>query len=129
MLFSKPEYTEFLLPFRFVHDPVDEDCGGISIEVYGPVCGKMKYCFASYRLKDPRMYDNGDYAALLALLQNTEQKTVTVAIKMKKGVPKDFKIDLDSLANAYDDRRFHALELLCWGFNEEPFAGQPMKTS
>ena len=123
MLFSKPTYMEITLPFRYVYDPLDLECGGITIEAYGTVFDKTKYCLASYRLKDPRMYDNGDYAQMVALLQNSDQKTVTVRIQLKKGIPKDFRMDLDSLAKSCGDERFKDLELLCWGYNDKSVLG------
>ena len=119
MFFAKPEYQEVTLPFRYVSDPLDLECGGITIEAYGTVFAKTKYCLASYRLKNPRMYDNGDYEQMIALLQHSGQKTVTVRIQLKNGTPKDFRIDLDSLAKSCGDERFKSLELLCWVFNDE----------
>ena len=121
MFLTKPEYTELRLPFRFVDDPADLEAGGISIEAYGTVYGQMKYCFAAYDLKHPRMYENGDYEQMIGLLKNSVGKTVKVTFQLKKGVPKGFKIDVDSLAEAYGDERFKALDLLAWGLNDARF--------
>ena len=121
MLFAKPDYEEINLPFIFVDDPTDSEAGGISIEAYGQIHREKKYCFASYELKNPKMYDNGDYAQLINLLKNSAGKTVKITLKIKKGIPKDFKIDVNSLAEAYGDERFNSLSLLTWGFNDKSF--------
>lgn len=117
MLFAKPEYEEINLPFIFVDDPADSEAGGISIEAYGHIHGEKKYCFASYELKNSKMYDNGDYEQMINLLKNSSDKTVKITLKMKKGIPKDFKIDVNSLAQAYNDERFNSL----WGLNDKSF--------
>ena len=117
MLFSKPEYEEIMLPFIFIKDPDDLEAGVISIEAYGHIYEKKKYCFASYTLKNNKMYDNGDYEQMIDLLKNSADKMVKVILKIKKGIPKAFKIDVNSLAEAYGDERFKSLELVSWGFN------------
>ena len=124
MFFTKPEYTEIILPIRHVSDPIDAECGGITFEGHGIILGAEKYCVASYRLNDPRMYENGDYEQLIDLLENAGTKPVKLTVKSKKGVPKDFTIDVDSLAEAYGDQRLKALELLCWGLNDKSFQEQ-----
>ena len=121
MLFSKPEYKEIELPFIFVDDPADSEAGGISIEAYGHIFGQKKYCLASYELKNSKMYENGDYEQMICLLKNSADKTVKITIKIQKGIPKDFKIDVNSLAQAYNDERFNSLSLLSWGFNDKSF--------
>ena len=67
------------------------------------------------------MYKNGDFEQMIELLKNSKDKTVKVIIKLKKGVPKDFKIDVNSLAEVYCDERFTALSLLGWGFNDKSY--------
>ena len=121
MFFEKTEYKEIMLPFIFANDPADLEAGGISIEAYGNVFGEMKYCLASYELKKPQMYDNGDYEQMIDLLKNSFGKTVKVIVKMRGETPKDFKIDVNNLAEAYNDERFRALSLLSWGFNDKSF--------
>lgn len=121
MFFTRPEYEEIRLPFIFVDDPTDLEAGAISIEAYGTVFGEKKYCFATYELKNPKMYDSGDYEQMIDLLKNSVGKTVKVTIKIKKSIPKDFKIDVDSLAEAYNDERFKLLDLLGSGFNDKSF--------
>lgn len=122
MLFSRPEYEEIMLPFRYVKDPSDPDEAGlIDLEAYGSVFGETKYIYASYSLKHPNMYENGDYEQMIELLKNTVGKMVKVVVKLKKGEAKDAKIDIDSIAEAFSDERFGALELLSWGFNDRSF--------
>ena len=121
MFFTKPTYEEIRLPFRFIDAPADLKLGWINIEAYGNVFGKNKYCYAWYELKSAEMYDNGDFEQMVELLKNSTGKTVKVIIKLKKGVPKDFKIDVNSLAEVYCDERFKALSLLGWGFNDKSY--------
>lgn len=118
MFFTKPEYVEIRLPFRFIEVPADSECGIINIEAYGSVCGKNKYCYSCYELKDSKMYRNGDFEHMVEMLKNSADKTVKVIIKVKKGLPKDFKLDINSLAEVYNDDRFKSLSLLGWGFND-----------
>ena len=118
MFFTKPEYVEIRLPFRFIEVPADSECGIINIEAYGSVCGKNKYCYSFYELKNSKMYRNGDFEHMVEMLKNSADKTVKVIIKVKKGLPKDFKLDINSLAEVYNDDRFKSLSLLGWGFND-----------
>lgn len=121
MFFTKPTYEEIKLPFRLIDVPDDLEAGLINIEAYGNVFGKNKYCYAFYELKSAKMYDNGDFKQMIELLKNSTGKTVKVIIKLKKGVPKDFKIDINSLAEVYCDERFKSLSLLGWGFNDQSY--------
>ena len=119
MFFSKPEYREIMMPFRFDDSQEDFECGGISIEAFGDVFGEQKYCYASYILKDKNLYDNGEYEQMRKLLEDAGGKEIKVVFKLKKGKAKDFKVDLDSLASALGDDRFQALELVGWGMNDK----------
>ena len=119
MLFSKPEYKEIMMPFKFDDSSDDFACGGISIEAFGDVFGEKKYCYASYTLKDKKMYDNGEYEQLRKLLADADGKNVKVVFKLIKGKTKDFKMDLDSLAKSCGDDRFRTLELVGWGMNHK----------
>ena len=122
MFFTKPTYEEIRLPFRFVDVPADLELGLINIEAYGNIFGKNKYCYAWYELKNKKMYGNGDFEQMIDLLKHSTDKIVKVTIKLKKGVPKDFNIDVNSLAEAYNDGRFKSLSLLGWGFNDKSHA-------
>lgn len=121
MFFTKPTYEEIELPFIFDNNSEDLNADLISIEAYGNVFGQLKYCYASYSLKESKMYDNGDYEQIINQLKQSAGKTVKVTVKIKKGIPKGFKIDVNSLAEAYGDVRFKALELVVWGFNDKSF--------
>ena len=123
-LFSKPEYMEVMLPFLFAELPEDHDEGIISIEAYGNVCGKDVYCYAAYSLRKFRMYGNGDYDRMLDMLRSSDGKTVKVRFKIKNGIPKDFRIDIPSIAAALEDERFLQLELGGWGMHEKSVTDQ-----
>ena len=122
MLFSKPEYRVVALPLVYIEDPEDLELGGISVEASGVIDGKEKFCCASYMLTRREMYDNGGYEQLIDLLRRSPGKEVAVRLKLKKGKIKGFKIDLQSMAQAYGDERFLTLELLCWGINDKSYA-------
>ena len=121
MFFTKPTNEEIFLPFTFIDVPEDSESGLINIEAYGNIYGRVKYCYACYELKDSKMYRNGDFESLVEKLKNSAEKTVKVILKVKKGVPKDFKIDIESLAEAYNDERFKMLSLLGWGLNDKSY--------
>lgn len=124
LFFSKKEYRELTLPFRFYDDPEDYEFGGISIEAYGNVFGKEKFCYAVYTLKNIKMYDNGEYEEMRNVLTNSEGRNVRVVFKLKKGKPKDFKIDLDSLSKCCNDERIKSFELIGWGLNDKSYIQQ-----
>lgn len=121
-LFEKPVYKyqemHFILDDFLNHEPDDERCL-IDIEAYGYIDGEMKYCYSSFSLKKQEMYDNGDFESLLNLLRIPGNKTVLVELKYKKGIVKDFRLILESLAKAYNDERFLQLELTEWGINDK----------
>lgn len=119
MFFTKPTYDDIMLPFIFIDMPGDAEAGIIGIEAYGNIGGKIKYCYSCYGLKNSEMYRNGDYERITGMLKNSDGKTVKVTIKSKKGVPKDFKLDTNSLAEAYNDERFKSLVLLGWGLDDK----------
>lgn len=121
MFFAKPTYEEITLPFRYVEVHDDVKLGLINIEAYGNILGKHKYCYCCYELKDKQMYQNGDFEMIIGQLKNTADKTVKVMIKVKKGVPKDFTLDINSLAEAFNDERFKSLTLLGRGFNDKSY--------
>jgi hypothetical protein len=113
-IFSKPTYKEISLPF--IHDCYSMEyeeylkAGFIDIEAYGIIDGEQKYLYASHCLKNPIMYDNGDYEQMIELLKDTRGKLVTVRLKYKKERLVGFKILRESLAAAYGDERFLQLD-------------------
>ncbi len=121
MFFTKTTYKEIILPFRFVDVPNDVESGFFNIEAYGNIFGENKYCYAWYELKNSKMYRNGDFEQMIKLLKNSTDKKVKVKIKLKNDIPKDFKIDINSLVEAFCDERFYSLSLLGWGFNDKSY--------
>ena len=121
-LFRKTErrYMEmrFILDDFSTHEFDNERCL-IDIEAYGEIDGKMKYCYSSFALKNPQMYENGDFESMLSLLRASNHKTVLVELKYRNGRLKDFQLKTDSLAKAYNDERFLQLELTGWGLNDK----------
>ena len=124
-IFSKPTYREVSL--SFVHDRYDKnyaeylEAGCIDIEAYGIVDGKQKYLYASHFLKNPFMYDNGDYEQMIELLKDTKGKQVTVRLKYKKDRLVGFKLLPESLAEALGDDRFLQLDdAACWDIRDTP---------
>ena len=121
-LFKKPEYKykemSFILDDFSIPEPDNERCL-IDIEAYGEIDGEMKYCYSSFSLKNPEMYENGDYESMLNLLRTPDNKTLLIELKYKNGKLKSFKLKIESLAKAYNDDRFLQLELLGWGLNDK----------
>lgn len=107
-LFSKAEYIEVILPFIYDDNPNDVDACIISIEAYGLILDDYKYCYASFEV------GIADYDSLLKLLVSGHKKFVKVIVKVKNGTAKDFKIDLDDLAERFNDKRIEKLSLLGW---------------
>ncbi|MBR6985442.1 MAG: hypothetical protein IKH75_18310 [Ruminococcus sp.] len=115
-LFAKPEYETVILDYRAAVTD-DFPC----IEAYGDVFGQTKYCNACYGLKDLSMYDDGRFDKLMNDLKNSQGRLrIGVDIKMKNGSPVDFKIDLEHLAETVGNPDITKLELIGWGFNDEP---------
>lgn len=121
-LFRKTErkYMEmrFILDDFSVHEFDNERCL-IDIEAYGEIDGKVKYCYSSFSLKNPQMYENGDFESMLNLLRASDHKTVLVELKYRNGRLKGFQLKTDSLAKTYNDERFLQLELTGWGLNDK----------
>ena len=120
-LFKKSEYKYTELGFildDFSIQESDSERITIDIEAYGEIDGKMRYCYSGFTLKDPKMYENGDFESMLDLLRNPDNKTVLIELKYKNGNLKDFRLKTESLAKAYNDERFLQLDLIGWGLND-----------
>ena len=130
MLFSKTEYKEIFLPFKYEREEpkISELQGGkysyakdeiyrgsIGIEAYGNIFGENKYCYSLYSA-DEKIIDE-----IVNSLKNNPDKTLKVILKIKKGKLKDFKIDLGSLAEVCNNEKFKSLELIGWGLNDKSF--------
>ena len=130
MLFSKTEYKEIFLPFKYEREEpkISELQGGkysyakdeiyrgsIGIEAYGNIFGENKYCYSLYSA-DEKIIDE-----IVNSLKNNPDKTIKVILKIKKGKLKDFKIDLGSLTEVCNNEKFKSLELIGWGLNDKSF--------
>lgn len=121
-LFKKPEYKYIEMSFildDFSSHESDNERSIIDIEAYGEIDGKMRYCYSSFSLKNPEMYENGDFESMLNLLRVSDNKTVLIELKYKNGKLKDFRLKAESLAKIYNDERFLQLELIGWGLNDK----------
>lgn len=121
-LFSKPEYLEIVLPYLYDDCPEDVETCVISIEAYGRIMDDYHYCYASFEVRV------NHYDELSKLLITAEQNLVKVIVKVKNGIAKDFKIDLQDLAERFHDKRFEKIELLAWGFNDKSAIKQNVQT-
>ncbi len=74
-----------------------------------------------YWITDASMYDDGRYDRLINDCNNMQGRLkIEVDIKMKKGNPIDFKIDLARLAATIGNTDIaDNMELLGWEFNDE----------
>jgi len=120
-LFSKVEYKEIYLPFTFNYNKEDINGDFIDIEAYGLIDEEMKYCYASYGVKDTRLYYNGAFEEMITNIQASTDKNLLIKLKYKKGRLKDFRIDIDYLADICNDERMKYLDLLCWGMDDKSY--------
>ncbi|MBQ8147316.1 MAG: hypothetical protein IJ040_00840 [Lachnospiraceae bacterium] len=112
-LFAKPEYVEMQLPFTIVTFPEDWEACIIGIEAYGAVLDRMQYYYSCFGA-NPNYYDE-----LLEVMKNCADKRINIQFKIKNGKIKNYKMDIDSLADAYQDERIRKLELLSWGCKDK----------
>ncbi len=96
--------------------------GFIDIKAYGLIDEEMKYCYASYCVKDRRLYDNDAFDQMIANIQASADKNIIIKLKYKKAILKDFRIDIDYLANICNNERMKYLELICWGLKDKSVA-------
>ena len=85
-LFKKPEYKYIEMSFilnDFSTQESDNERITIDIEAYGEIDGKMRYCNSCFTLRDPQMYDNGEFESMLNLLRDSDNKTVLIELKYK----------------------------------------------
>ena len=81
------------------------------------------YCNAYYAIKTRHysMWEDGRYEKLADDLRRAQGRTgIPVELKMRKGEPVDFKIDLTKLAAAVGNGDIENLELTGWGFFDHP---------
>lgn len=121
-LFSKPEITEIEATFKYLADLDDSDnleSGCFDIESVGHINGEKKYFFASFNLKNSKLYDGGDYEEMLQELSDVSDKVIKLIIETKGDKIKSFEIDLKSLATAMGDDRFLELDMLGYGIHDK----------
>ena len=107
----KKETVEAWLPFRLVPSENDR----FDIEACGPVCCDPVYLFSAFMLTDSTLYENGTFTRISQMLSDPGERRVKVIFTLKNEKPADGKLDLASLAEAYQDDAFLHLELLGWG--------------
>ncbi|MBR0401873.1 MAG: hypothetical protein IJH73_05120 [Lachnospiraceae bacterium] len=110
----KAEYETVIMNFKFKEDD-GLPCIQASNGVY--------YCNAYYAIKTRHysMWEDGRYENLADDLRRAQGHTVIpVELKMRRGVPVDFKIDLTKLAAAVGNGDIENLELTGWGFFDHP---------
>lgn len=56
----------------------------INIDAFGIIDGKHKYCYSSYILTKPDMYDAGSYENMLEILKAPDEKTVIIKLQYRK---------------------------------------------
>ena len=109
-LFSKVEYRSVLMDYKF-----KESDGLPCIQA----TDGTYYCNAAYAIKTKEysMWEDGRYARVVKELSESEGRVqIVVELKIKKGVPVDFKIDLAKLASIIGNKDIENFELCGWGF-------------
>ena len=99
----------------------DIDDGAITIEAKGVVDGKTHYFLACFM----SLNQESDYMEMRELLRNVSDKEVHLTLIFKKNQLKDFKLDIENLAEIMGDERFKNMELLLRGINETPQEDEP----
>ena len=113
-LFSKTEYRSVLMNYRF-----KESDGLPCIQATDGIY----YCNADYAIKTRAysMWEDGRYERVANDFRSNEGKVqIVVELKMKNGIPVDFKIDLEKLASTIGNKDIENFELSGWGFYDHP---------
>ncbi|MBR3573956.1 MAG: hypothetical protein K6G43_07610 [Lachnospiraceae bacterium] len=113
-IFSKAEYRSVLMDYKF-----KESDGFPCIQATDGTF----YCNAGYAIKTEEysMWEDGRYAGIAKAFRESEGKVqIAVELKIKNGVPVDFKIDLAKLALTIGNKDIENLELCGWGFYDHP---------
>ena len=113
-LFQKAEYMSVFMDYKFK-------------EFDGLPCIQATdgtyYCNADYAIKTKAysMWEDGRYERVANdLRENAGRVKIEVELKMKKGKPVDFKIDLVKLASTIGNKDIENFELSGWGFFDKP---------
>lgn len=111
-LFTKPEFRDYMMKFEVLQpDEVTAKGKGVDFVAYTNIEGKKIFCFATFLIP----YE--EYTQLIEELLDYQGKEIKVKVKFKDNKVKDFKIDISSIATAYNDDRLNDLELLGWGLH------------
>lgn len=101
-------------------DPEQEELAGlISLETQKCIEGKMMYFYASFELKQKIMYQNGDYEQMREILRKMSGTSVNVIVTYRNETPRTFQIDLQNLADQFQDQRFLQLQCTVSGINHK----------
>lgn len=125
MIFGgKAEYKKEELPFCYIKNKEDIEAGGITIEAYGEIDGKMKFLSATFVLSDLKMYDRNDYEDMIRVIEETKNKKVSLDLRYKKERLVGFNLDSESLAKNLNDERFNKIEILITGIDDKSAANR-----
>lgn len=116
-LFTKPEFRDYMMKFEVLQsDEVTIDGKGVDFVAYTNIDGENIFCYASFSIPYLK-YTDEEYTQLIKELLVYQDKEIKVKVKFKENKAKDFKIDISSIATAYNDDRLNDLELLGWGLH------------
>ncbi len=116
MFFSKAQYERVTLPYYCYISNEDIYSSSFNIEAKGYVYGELRYFVSCFSVSE------SDHKEMLLALKNAGNKQVDVILKAKKGVLRDFKLDIKSLADGLCDERFLKMELSGWSMNFKPLS-------
>lgn len=113
-LFTKSEYKDYMMKFEVIKpDEVTFEGRGIDFVAYTNIDSEKIFCFATFLVP----YSHEEYTEIINELLEYQDKEIKVQVKFKNNNAKDFKIDISSIASAYNDDRLNDLELLAWGLH------------
>ena len=120
-LFSKSEYKDYMMSFKVIEPDKDmNEAMGVQLVAYENINGEDFYYSAIFNFNSGKItYE--EYCELIAKLLNYDNKKIKVKVKLKNNKVKKFKIDIASIATAYNEDRLNTLELLGYGlYNSWP---------
>lgn len=115
MFFAKAEYETVNMDFDCYETDEDMYACIINLEAKAYIYGEMRYFSGSFCVRPD------DMDSMVEVIKNTPDKHADVILKTKRGVLKDFKFDLKSVAAVLGDERFAKMELAGWGMKSKPF--------
>lgn len=109
-LFKKDNGDELVLELPFKVEMEGEDVFGINIEAVGEINNEVKYFYVCYECKNEEML-NEVYNTLTS-------KNANVKVHINSNKIQKFKIDLDALAEEFNNENIKNLSLIAWGAND-----------